>query len=53
MSYAVQFINCMNEKFQPTCAKIQDEIKDTINVSKTTLIVAVVEMGFRYTKRMR
>lgn len=38
-------------KIPPTCSKIKDEIKDTINVSNATLIVALVEMGFRYTKR--
>ena len=39
------------QKIAPTISKLQTLVKDTINVSKTTLAITLLDMGYTYRKR--
>ena len=39
------------QKIAPTVSKIQTQVQDTIRVSKTTLAITLLDMGYTYRKR--
>lgn len=39
-----------NRKIAPTVSKIQKEIEDTIKISKSTLTLTLLDLGYKYKK---
>jgi hypothetical protein len=39
-----------NRKIAPTISKIKKEIEDTIKISKSTLTLTLLDLGYRYKK---
>ena len=42
-----------NRKIVPTVSKIKKEIEDTIKISKSTLTLTLLDLGYKYNKIRR
>jgi hypothetical protein len=43
----------LNGKIAPTVSKIKKEIEDTIKISKSTLTLTLLDLGYKYNKIRR